>query len=72
MTALFPAMAASRLLRADAQRPPDVKAAFTSEVTLPPAAERLCDWVMRIGELALRAGISLPFGGSLLVVARKP
>jgi len=72
VTALFPAMAASRLLARTRAARPDVKEAFTSEVTLPPAAERLCDWVMRIDELALRAGISLPFGGSLLVVARKP
>ena len=40
-------------------------------VTLPSAANRLCDWVIRIDELSLRAGISLPFGGSLLIVARK-
>jgi SAM-dependent methyltransferase len=71
VTTLFPAMAASRLVARTRARQPDVKEAFAAEVTLPPAANRLCDWIMRIDELALRAGISLPFGGSLLVVARK-
>ena len=69
VTTLFPAMAASRLL--SRKRPVgDVKEAFASEVTLSPAANRACDWIMRIDESALRAGLSLPFGGSLLAVAR--
>jgi SAM-dependent methyltransferase len=71
VTALFPAMAASRLLARTRPTQPDTRKAFASQVTLPPAANRLCDWVMRLDELALRAGLSLPFGGSLLVVARK-
>jgi SAM-dependent methyltransferase len=71
VTTLFPAMVASRLLSRRRPTKTNVKEAFASEVTLPPAASRFCDWVMRIDELALRAGISLPFGGSLLVVARK-
>jgi hypothetical protein len=40
-------------------------------VTLSPAANRFCDRVMRIDELALSGGLSLPFGGSLLAVARR-
>jgi SAM-dependent methyltransferase len=71
VTALFPAMAASRLLARRRKAPLDRKAAFASEVKLSPGANRLCDWIMRADELALRAGVSLPFGGSLLVVARK-
>jgi SAM-dependent methyltransferase len=71
VTALFPAMAASRLLARTRATQSDTRKAFASQVTLSPAANRLCDWVMRVDELALRAGLSLPFGGSLLVVARK-
>jgi SAM-dependent methyltransferase len=71
VTALFPAMALSRWLSRSRKAPGDCRDAFASEVTLPPAANRVCDWIMRLDELALRAGISLPFGGSLLVVARK-
>jgi SAM-dependent methyltransferase len=80
VTALFPAMAASRLLARRrppaASGPPAASAAlnreaFASHVTLSPAANRFCDRVMRIDELALRGGLSLPFGGSLLAVARR-
>jgi SAM-dependent methyltransferase len=71
VSTLFPAMAASRLLSRARRAPADERKAFAAEVTLPPAANRVCDWVMRVDELALRVGISLPFGGSLLVVARK-
>jgi SAM-dependent methyltransferase len=71
VTALFPAMVALRLLSRTRAIQTNVREAFASEVTLPSAASRLCDWVMRIDEFALRAGFSLPFGGSLLVVARK-
>lgn len=71
VTLLFPAMAASRLLSRTRNPAGDRKEAFASEVTLPPAANRVCDWVMRVDEAMLRGGISLPFGGSLLAVARK-
>jgi SAM-dependent methyltransferase len=69
VTALFPAMAASRFLARLRRQPDDPRAAFATEVTLAPIANRVCDRVMRIDEAALRAGISLPFGGSLLAVA---
>jgi SAM-dependent methyltransferase len=71
VTALFPAMAASRLIGRMRTVAVDQKAAFAAEVTLPAAANRVCDWIMRVDEAALGAGVSLPFGGSLLVVARK-
>ena len=71
VTALFPAMAVSRLLSRRQAKPAVRKEAFASEVTLSPAANRICDWIMRADELALRSGFPLPFGGSLLVVARK-
>jgi SAM-dependent methyltransferase len=71
VTALFPAMVASRVL---ARRKPANRSdqeAFAAQVTFSPLVNRVCDTVMRLDELALRAGISLPFGGSLLAVARK-
>jgi SAM-dependent methyltransferase len=71
VTTLFPAMAASRLLARVRPGPADSKEAFASEVSLSPAANRWCDRIMRLDEAALRAGIQLPFGGSLLAVARK-
>jgi SAM-dependent methyltransferase len=71
VTTLFPVMAASRLLSRARTGPVDTKQAFASHVTLPAALNRLFDGVMRIDELVLRGGFSLPFGGSLLAVARK-
>lgn len=72
VTVLFPAMAASRMLSRKRAVDPETAAAFAAEVTLPSAANRVCDWVMRADEFALRRGVSLPFGGSLLAVARRP
>ena len=71
VTALFPAMMLSRMLARRRQLPADPEAAFTSMVSLPPLVNRACDWVMRLDEMLPRTGASLPFGGSLLVVARK-
>jgi SAM-dependent methyltransferase len=71
VTLLFPAMAGSRLLSRVRKRSSDRKEAFTSEVVLPPAVNRVCDWAMRADEAMMGAGVSLPFGGSLLAVARK-
>ena len=71
VTVLFPLMAAVRLrdqLRADSV---DTKADFESQVALPPALNAAFDWISRIDETLLRAGASLPFGGSLLAVARR-
>ncbi len=64
-------MMLSRMLARRRQLPDDPQAAFTSMVSLPPLVNRACDWVMRLDEMLLRTGASLPFGGSLLVVARK-
>jgi hypothetical protein len=38
---------------------------------LPVAMNIVFDWISRIDEALLKRGVSLPFGGSLLVVARK-
>ena len=71
VTALFPAMVASRLLGRGKSAQRSGEDALTAQVTLPPIVNRVFDWIMRLDELALRAGLSLPFGGSLLAVARK-
>jgi len=72
VTALFPAMAASRLLSRVRRPARSPSTQITAEVVLPSAANRVCDLVMRADELALAAGVPLPFGGSLLAVARRP
>jgi SAM-dependent methyltransferase len=43
----------------------------TTELSVAPVVDRLFDHVMRIELLAIRMGLSLPMGGSLLLVARK-
>ena len=69
---LFPLMAVSRLL--DRRKAADDTAGeeFESRVRFPPLVNRVFDWLMRIDEFLILRGVSLPFGGSLLVVARKP
>jgi SAM-dependent methyltransferase len=71
VTVLFPLMAAARWRdRGRAGRA--ARAEFEFHVDLPDPLNRLFDWVMRIDEALLKAGLSLPFGGSLLAVARRP
>lgn len=70
VTALFPFMLLTRL-RGRGRRSNDEKAEFSAQVSLPGPLNALFDWVMRIDEAVLRTGASLPFGGSLLVVARR-
>ena len=68
---LFPLMAVSRVSSRSRSANPDSKAEFTSEVQLPPLLNRVFDAVMRLDEWLIRRGVSLPFGGSLVAVARK-
>jgi SAM-dependent methyltransferase len=74
VSTLFPAMAAVRLLSRGRSAAPsrDTRAAFARHVRLPGAANAMGDVVMRIDERLIAAGLSLPFGGSLAVVARRP
>jgi SAM-dependent methyltransferase len=77
VTTLFPLMLLARLRSrqrahaADDIDAPDDRAAFAEEVILPGPINWSFDKIMRIDELALRLGFTLPFGGSLLVVARR-
>jgi SAM-dependent methyltransferase len=68
--ALFPVMLASRLWPRRPQREDESKQ-FQNEVQLPGVLNTLFDGVMRIDEAAVRAGWSLPFGGTLVAVARR-
>jgi SAM-dependent methyltransferase len=73
VTVLFPFMLASRLLdRARSSPAQDAKAEFAARVNLPGPVNTLFDVFMRIDEAAIRARLSLPFGGSLLAVTRRP
>jgi SAM-dependent methyltransferase len=71
VSTLFPLMLAKRLLT---RRPPAETAEgeeFRAEVQFPPLLNAAFDRVMRIDEAAVRMGLSLPFGGTLVAVARK-
>ena len=71
VTTLFPFMALSRLRDRGTAASADATAEFSDRVSLPGPINRLFDWTMRIDEGALRLGVTLPFGGSLLAVARR-
>ena len=45
--------------------------ALKKRVKFPDFLNRIFDFFMRIDEVLIRWGISLPFGGTLIVVARK-
>ena len=73
VTALFPLMAVARLRSRARQKPAaDSGERFAAEVALPRPLNALFDAVMRVDEAVLLSGLTLPFGGSLLVVARRP
>jgi SAM-dependent methyltransferase len=68
VTALLPVLFASRFGK---RRAAAVAPADWSELEISPAANAVGSVGMRIDETLIRAGISLPAGGSLLAVARK-
>jgi SAM-dependent methyltransferase len=71
VTALFPFMLITRL-RGRGKRPSgDTKTEFAEWVILPGPLNILCDWMSRLDEAVLKLGATLPYGGSLLVVARR-
>lgn len=72
VSALFPFMVASRLLSKVRSHSTDTRAEFAAEVSLPGPLNAAFDAVMRFDETLIGAGAALPFGGSLLVVARRP
>ena len=72
VTMLFPLMMVARLFGRRGPAPSDRSEAFAEHVALPGPVNALFDGIMRIDEALLAMGVSLPFGGSLLAVARRP
>ncbi len=69
---LLPLMFLSRLRKKSSGRDgADGANAVFDELTLPKPVNALLELAMRIDELLIRSGVSLPVGGSLLAVARK-
>jgi len=68
---LFPVMYISRLLDKGRDKSQSDEAALAKRVTFPRVLNWLLDRFMRLDEALIRLGLSLPFGGTLLVVARK-
>jgi SAM-dependent methyltransferase len=66
VTALLPLMLASRLTRRRTQTDPQ------AELRLPRSLDRALDTVASAEQRCIAGGISLPVGGSLLAIARKP
>ncbi|MCX6874486.1 MAG: class I SAM-dependent methyltransferase [Verrucomicrobia bacterium] len=69
--ALFPLMLLSRLCDKGRAQLPSDDAELERRVTFPRALNWTLDLLMRIDEALIRMGISLPFGGTLVVVASK-
>ena len=71
---LFPLMLISRMLdksRNQPQRDKFDKVALKKRVKFSNSLNIIFDLFMRVDEVLIRLGISLPFGGTLIVVARK-
>ena len=66
----FPLMLAARLL--DRGAASDPKRDFDRRVRFSPLVNRTLDSLMRVDEALVRRRVSLPWGGTLLVAARKP
>jgi 2-polyprenyl-3-methyl-5-hydroxy-6-metoxy-1,4-benzoquinol methylase len=70
--ALFPLMVFSRLFDKGATSSRADERELERRVTFSHFANAVFDFVMRIDEWLIRSGLSLPFGGTLVAVARKP
>ncbi len=71
VTLLFPFMLASRLFDRGRGAPAESTADFATRVDLPRPLNAAFDRIMKLDEALLHRGWSLPFGGSLLAVARR-
>ena len=69
---LFPLMLVSRLLDRKIEPTANDGQALDRRVRFSRFTNTLFDAVMRIDEFLIRLGLSLPFGGTLVFVARKP
>jgi SAM-dependent methyltransferase len=69
--ALFPLMIISRMLDNWRDRSPSEERGLENRVTFSKALNWILDRVMRVDEILIGWGLSLPFGGTLVVVAKK-
>jgi 2-polyprenyl-3-methyl-5-hydroxy-6-metoxy-1,4-benzoquinol methylase len=69
---LFPLMLISRLLDKGHSQPQSDEVALEKRVKFSNGLNWILDRFMRVDEALIKAGFSLPFGGTLLIVARKP
>lgn len=69
--ALFPLMLISRMLDNGQDKTQSEEVALEKRVTFPKALNWIFDLFMRVDEALILLGVSLPFGGTLVVVARK-
>jgi len=68
---LFPLMLVSRIFDSSKKQNEPAGVEFRSRVEFPKVLNWIFDKVMRIDEALIDLGMSLPYGGSLLVVAKK-
>lgn len=68
---LFPLMLISRMFDKGSDQSQSDEVALEKRVKFPNVLNWIFDLFMRIDEMLIRLGISLPFGGTLVVVARK-
>jgi SAM-dependent methyltransferase len=68
---LFPFMLISRLLDKKINRSQLDTLALEKRVKFPRALNKMLDFLIRADEFLIKLGVSLPFGGTLVVIARK-
>lgn len=68
---LFPAMALSRLLKKQEAPGQEEREKIDSEFNIPDWMNFLFRSILKLDEILIRMGLSLPFGGSLVAVAQK-
>lgn len=68
---LFPLMLLSRLFDRGGDQPPSDEQGLEKRVKFSRVLNTIFDFFMRIDEGLIRLGVSLPFGGTLIVIARK-
>jgi SAM-dependent methyltransferase len=68
---LFPLMLVSRMIDFNKKEKESSEVEFENKVSFPKTLNWIFDKIMRFDETLISLGMSLPFGGSLLVVAKK-
>lgn len=71
VSTLFPFLLLSRVLKRFQPPPKDPYDAVMQELEMNPLLNKILEFGLRIDEFLIRLGMSLPFGGTLLMVAQK-